>query len=118
MGVCFKSFPPNVSFLHGVIDADYAKEEGNDADKDEHSEEHNVIVADYVKEEGNDYEQQPENIVQGKKKRAGDDKIMTRSTTRKMVASSGGSTASSADGGNEGNEGKDINSYTLERLIF
>lgn len=34
-GVCFNSIPPNISFLHGVIDANYDKEEKIDNNKEE-----------------------------------------------------------------------------------
>lgn len=33
-GVCFNSIPPNISFLHGVIDANYDKEERIDDNKE------------------------------------------------------------------------------------
>lgn len=60
MGVCFNSLPPNVSFLYGAIDAEYAPKERKKAERKKK-----------VQEEENDAdeeEEQPEDIDQGKKK--------------------------------------------------
>ena len=59
MGVCFNSLPPNVSFLYGAIDAEYAPKERKKAERKKKVQE--VEIDD-------EEDEQPEDVDQGKKK--------------------------------------------------
>ena len=61
VGVCFNSLPPNVSFLYGPLDAEYAPKERKKVERRKKAQE---------EESANEEEEEPEDVDQGGKKKS------------------------------------------------